>query len=143
VGYINGEYALNPTKSELQDSQLDLVVAGTANAVLMVESEADCLSEDVMLGAVTFGHEQMQTAITAINELAAEAGKPRMEWTAAATNDALVEKVAAVATAGISDAYTVLVKLDRQVKLKEVQDEVLHQLADEESDEVKRHFVVT
>jgi polyribonucleotide nucleotidyltransferase len=140
VGYINGEYALNPTKSELQDSQLDLVVAGTANAVLMVESEADCLSEDVMLGAVTFGHEQMQTAITAINELAAEAGKPRMEWTAAATNDALVEKVAAVATAGISDAYTVLVKLDRQVKLKQVRDEVLAQLADEDADEVKGIF---
>ncbi len=140
VGYINGEYALNPTKSELQDSQLDLVVAGTANAVLMVESEADCLSEDVMLGAVTFGHEQMQTAITAINELAAEAGKPRMEWTAAATNDALVEKVAAVATAGISDAYTVLVKLDRQVKLKQVRDEVLAQLEDEDADEVKSIF---
>ncbi len=140
VGYINGEYALNPTKSELQDSQLDLVVAGTANAVLMVESEADCLSEDVMLGAVTFGHEQMQAAITAINELAAEAGKPRMEWTAAATNDALVEKVAAVATAGISDAYTVLVKLDRQVKLKQVRDEVLAQLEDEDADEVKGIF---
>lgn len=140
VGYINGEYALNPTKSELQDSQLDLVVAGTANAVLMVESEADCLSEDVMLGAVTFGHEQMQAAITAINELAAEAGKPRMEWTAAATNDALVEKVAAVATAGISDAYTVLVKLDRQVKLKQVRDEVLAQLEDEDADEVKSIF---
>ncbi|MBQ0724103.1 MAG: polyribonucleotide nucleotidyltransferase [Cycloclasticus sp.] len=140
VGYINGEYALNPTKSELQDSKLDLVVAGTANAVLMVESEADCLSEDVMLGAVTFGHEQMQVAITAINELAAEAGKPRMEWTAAATNDALVEKVTAVATAGISDAYTVLVKLDRQVKLKQVRDEVLAQLEDEDADEVKGIF---
>lgn len=140
VGYINGEYALNPTKSELQDSQLDLVVAGTANAVLMVESEADCLPEDVMLGAVTFGHEQMQAAITAINELAAEAGKPRMEWVAPEVNQTLVEKVSELANAGIADAYTVLVKLDRQVKLKEVRNAVVAQLEDEDADEVKDIF---
>ncbi|MBL4743252.1 MAG: polyribonucleotide nucleotidyltransferase [Cycloclasticus sp.] len=140
VGYINGEYALNPSKSALADSKLDLVVAGTSDAVLMVESEADCLSEDIMLGAVTFGHEQMQVAITAINELAADVGKPRMEWTAPATNDALVEKVAGLATAGIANAYTVLVKLDRQVKLKEVRADVLAQLEDEDADEVKGVF---
>ncbi|PCH86084.1 MAG: polyribonucleotide nucleotidyltransferase [Piscirickettsiaceae bacterium] len=140
VGYINGEYVLNPLKSELEDSTLDLVVAGTADAVLMVESEADCLAEDVMLGAVTFGHEQMQAAITAINELAADIGKPRMEWVAPAVNEALVEKVAALATAGIADAYTVLVKLDRQVKLKEVRSEALAQLEDEDADEIKNIF---
>jgi polyribonucleotide nucleotidyltransferase len=140
VGYINGEYALNPTKTELADSKLDLVVAGTADAVLMVESEADCLSEDVMLGAVTFGHEQMQSAITAINELAADVGQPRMEWTAPEVNETLLEKVAGLATAGIADAYTILVKLDRQVKLKEVRNEVLAQLEDEDADEVKGIF---
>ncbi|MEO1889984.1 MAG: polyribonucleotide nucleotidyltransferase [Cycloclasticus sp.] len=140
VGYINGEYALNPTKTELADSKLDLVVAGTADAVLMVESEADCLSEEVMLGAVTFGHEHMQSAITAINELAADVGQPRMEWTAPEVNETLVEKVAGLATAGIADAYTILVKLDRQVKLKEVRNTVLEQLEDEDTDEVKGVF---
>ncbi len=140
VGYINGEYALNPLKSELEESQLDLVVAGTSDAVLMVESEADCLSEEVMLGAVTFGHEQMQSAITAINELAADVGQPRMEWVAPEVNETLAEKVAGLATAGIADAYTILVKLDRQVKLKEVRSEVLAQLEDEDTDEVKGIF---
>ncbi|MBV1875691.1 MAG: polyribonucleotide nucleotidyltransferase [Cycloclasticus sp.] len=140
VAYINGEYVLNPSKTALAESKLDLVVAGTADAVLMVESEADCLPEDVMLGAVTFGHEQMQSAITAINELAAEAGKPRMEWIAPEKDQALIEKVAGLATAGIADAYKVLVKLDRQVKLKEVRSNVLAQLEDEDRDEVKDIF---
>ena len=140
VGYIDGEYALNPSKSALEKSQLDLVVAGTADAVLMVESEADCLPEDVMLGAVTFGHEQMQAAITAINELAAETGKPRMEWVAPEVNRPLVDKVAELANAGIADAYTVLVKLDRQEKLKEVRKAVVAQLEDEDADEVKDIF---
>jgi polyribonucleotide nucleotidyltransferase len=140
VGYINGEYALNPTKTALADSKLDLVVAGTADAVLMVESEADCLPEDVMLGAVTFGHEQMQVAITAINELAADVGKPRMEWSAPETDQTLAEKVSGLALAGIADAYTVLVKLDRQVKLKEVRNDVLAQLEDEDAGEVKGIF---
>ncbi|ORU89537.1 MAG: polyribonucleotide nucleotidyltransferase [Cycloclasticus sp. symbiont of Poecilosclerida sp. M] len=140
VGYINGEYALNPLKSELEESKLDLVVAGTESAVLMVESEADCLPEDVMLGAVTFGHEQMQSAIKAINELAAEVGEPRMEWSAPEKNQILVEKVADLANAGIADAYTVLIKLDRQIKLKEVRGEVLAQLEDEDVSEVKDIF---
>jgi polyribonucleotide nucleotidyltransferase len=82
VGYQDGKYILNPTRAQLVTSQLDLVVAGTAEAVLMVESEADCLAEDVMLGAVVFGHEQMQIAIKAINELKAEAGKPAWAWQA-------------------------------------------------------------
>ena len=86
VGYKDGQYILNPTASQLKDSKLDLVVAGTAQAVLMVESEANCLSEEVMLGAVVFGHQQMQVAINAINELKAEAGKPAWDWQAPAAN---------------------------------------------------------
>ena len=140
VAYINGEYVLNPLRSVLEESKLDLVVAGTDSAVLMVESEADCLSEEVMLGAVTFGHEQMQAAITAINELAAEVGKPRMEWSAPEVNETLVEKVAGLANAGIADAYTILVKLDRQVKLKEVRNAVIAELEDEDKGEVKGIF---
>jgi polyribonucleotide nucleotidyltransferase len=80
VGYVNGEYVLNPGKTELADSQMDLVVAGTEAAVLMVESEADQLSEEVMLGAVVFGHEQGKIAINAINELVRDAGKPEWTW---------------------------------------------------------------
>src|SRR5690606_12816772 len=80
VGYINGQYLLNPTQDQLQDSDLNLVVAGTENAVLMVESEAKQLSEEVMLGGVVFGHEQMQAAINAIHDLVAEAGKPEWDW---------------------------------------------------------------
>jgi polyribonucleotide nucleotidyltransferase len=90
VGYKNGEYILNPTVSELADSQLELVVAGTSNAVLMVESEAALLSEEVMLGAVTFGHREMQKVINAINELAVEAGTKPSTWEAPAKNDALI-----------------------------------------------------
>ncbi len=90
VGYRDGQYLLNPTVKDLQTSQLDLVVAGTADAVLMVESQAQMLSEDVMLGAVVFGHEQMQVAIKAIKELAAEAGKPAWDWTPAAVPAELV-----------------------------------------------------
>ena len=90
VGYKDGAYVLNPTRTEPKESTLDLVVAGTAGAVLMVESEADSLSEDVMLGAVVFGHAQMQVAITAINELVKQAGKPRWEWTAPAADAELV-----------------------------------------------------
>src|SRR3546814_16550911 len=96
VGYKDGQYLLNPTKAEMVDSKLELVVAGTANAVLMVESEAQELSEDVMLGAVMFGHQQMQVAIHTINELVAEAGKPKWTW-AAPAGDA--NMVAALKTA--------------------------------------------
>ena len=96
VGYLNGDYVLNPTASELKESQLNLVVAGTQQAVLMVESEADELSEEIMLGAVVFGHEQMQRVIDLINELADQAGKPLWDWTTA-KDQALIDKIASLA----------------------------------------------
>jgi polyribonucleotide nucleotidyltransferase len=94
VGYKDGQYILNPTATQLKDSKLELVVAGTRDGVLMVESQADSLSEEVMLGAVTFGHQQMQTAIQAINELKAEAGKPSWNWQPAAANAQLESALA-------------------------------------------------
>jgi polyribonucleotide nucleotidyltransferase len=120
VGYIDGKYILNPTTTQLATSQLDLVVAGTAEGVLMVESEADGLNEEVMLGAVTFGHEQMQIAIKAINELAAEAGKPKWPWAAPEPNKELQSAVAAFAEASVAAAYTVMEKMQRYAKIKEI-----------------------
>jgi len=114
VGYIHGKYVLNPGAAALAESDLDLVVAGTGDAVLMVESEAKRLSEDVMLGAVMFGHEQMQAAIEAINELAADAGKPAWEWNAPVANVELADAVAAQAGSALTDAYQISDKLDRQ-----------------------------
>ena len=105
VGYINDQYVLNPTTDELKESRLDLVVAGTAGAVLMVESEADVLSEDQMLGAVVFGHDQQQVVIENINALVAEAGKPKWDWQAPAVNEALHARVAELAEARLGDAY--------------------------------------
>ncbi|MBT8119126.1 MAG: polyribonucleotide nucleotidyltransferase, partial [Gammaproteobacteria bacterium] len=105
VGYKDGEYLLNPNKEALETSDLDLVVAGTDKAVLMVESEAKLLSEEVMLGAVMFGHEQMQAAITAIGEFADEVGNPKWEYTAPAADEELAAKVAETSTAAITDAY--------------------------------------
>ena len=122
VGYIDGDYVLNPTKSNLESSQLDLVVAGTADAVLMVESEADCLSEDIMLGAVVYGHEQMQVAIDAINELKAEAGKPDWDWQAPEVNTALVDAVKAQSTSDLTEAYQISDKQDRYSRIGEVRD---------------------
>ncbi|MBT8142164.1 MAG: polyribonucleotide nucleotidyltransferase [Gammaproteobacteria bacterium] len=113
VGYNNGQYLVNPTKSQLESSELDLVVAGTKDAVLMVESEANILPEDVMLGAVMHGHEAMQAAINAINELTAEAGKPRWEWEAPAENTELYAKVEAACGADIAEAYQTMDKLAR------------------------------
>ncbi|MCR6556031.1 polyribonucleotide nucleotidyltransferase, partial [Aeromonas sp. CPF2-S1] len=107
VGYMNGQYVLNPTTTELPQSDLDLVVAGTANAVLMVESEAAILSEEVMLGAVVYGHEQMQTVINAINEFAADVGTKPWDWTPPAVNEALKAKVAELATAELGEAYRI------------------------------------
>jgi polyribonucleotide nucleotidyltransferase len=129
VGYVNGNYVLNPGVDALASSKLDLVVAGTADAVLMVESEADRLAEDVMLGAVMFGHEQMQVAINAIRELAAEAGKPSWDWEAPAADEALAEKVAAAATAGFTEAYQISDKQDRQDKVREVKNAAIESLA--------------
>jgi polyribonucleotide nucleotidyltransferase len=120
VGYIDGKYVLNPTTTQLATSQLDLVVAGTAEGVLMVESEANGLNEEVMLGAVTFGHEQMQIAIKAINELTAEAGKPKWSWVAPEPNKELQAAVSAFAEASVSAAYTVTEKMQRYAKIKEI-----------------------
>ena len=118
VGYKDGEYILNPSKEVLETSDLDLVVAGTSHAVLMVESEAKTLSEDVMLGAVMFGHEQMQLAITAISEFADEVGSPKWEYTAPAADEALAAKVAEVSSAAIVDAYQIAEKMARQDAVK-------------------------
>ena len=107
VGYANGQYLLNPTRTELESSDLELVVAGTAKAVLMVESEAKLLSEDVMLGAVSFGHEQMQTVINAINEFAAEAGKPRWDWQAPARNQAVIDALKGAVGDRLTQAFAI------------------------------------
>ena len=121
VGYKNGEYLLNPPGTGLSEvTDLDLVVAGTDQAVLMVESEARELSEEVMLGAVLFGHEQMQVAIQAIKELAGEVGKPTMEYSVPEEDSALADKVAEIAGAGIGEAYTIVDKMARYAKLDEV-----------------------
>lgn len=120
VGYINGEFVCNPKVSQMPESKLDLVVAGTERAVLMVESEADRLSEETMLGAVTFGHEQLQVAINAIHDLVADAGKPAWDWQPPAKNEALIARIHAIADAGLAEAYTIREKQARNEKLREV-----------------------
>jgi len=122
VGYHNGRYLLNPTRSELKESQLDLVVAGTENAVLMVESEAQELPEDVMLGAVMFGHEQMQVAIRAIRELALAAGVQPWEWQAPSKHEDLAAAVTAAAEAALTEAYQIAEKQARQQRVKEIRE---------------------
>jgi polyribonucleotide nucleotidyltransferase len=130
VGYKDGNYLLNPTTTQVKtESDLDLVVAGTADAVLMVESEARGLSEEAMLGAVLFGHEQMQTAIGAINKLAAVAGKPRWDWKAPEPNVALKQAVAAQAKAALTEAYGLVVKQARVGRLAEIRQSVQAALA--------------
>ncbi len=124
VGYAGGQYLLNPSASELKTSDLDLVVAGTANAVLMVESEAKLLSEEVMLGAVMFGHRQMQAAITAINELVAEAGRKPFTWQAPARNDALFAALEAALGNRLHDAFKVRDKLERRDAIATLKREV-------------------
>jgi polyribonucleotide nucleotidyltransferase len=132
IGYSNGQYLLNPTLSQLdQDSELDLVVAGTDKAVLMVESEANCLPEDVMLGAVMFGHEQMQKAIDVIKELAAEVGSPAWDWAAPAENQELAAAVAAACESDLVEAYQVADKQARQERVSELRASVMAQLAAE------------
>jgi polyribonucleotide nucleotidyltransferase len=129
VGWIDGQYVLNPTTSQLKTSTLDLVVAGTSAAVLMVESEAQQLSEEVMLGGVVFGHEQMQTVISVINDLVREAGKPEWNWQPAAKNEAFIASVKAVAQEGLDAAYQVRQKQERTTKLREVYADVHAKLA--------------
>jgi polyribonucleotide nucleotidyltransferase len=120
VGFANGQYILNPTQTELKTSQLDLVVAGTQHAVLMVESEAQQLPEDVMLGAVVFGHEQMQAVIIAINEMVDEIGVPEWNWTAPQKDDSQIARIAQAAEADLRQAYQIKQKQARTVRLKEI-----------------------
>ncbi|MGL5407428.1 MAG: polyribonucleotide nucleotidyltransferase, partial [Shewanella sp.] len=117
VGYINGEYVLNPTVAQIETSQLNLVVAGTESAVLMVESEAQALPEEVMLGAVVYGHDQQQVVINAIAEFKAEAGKPMWDWTAPVDDEALVAQIKTLAEEGLGDAYKIQVKQDRYAQV--------------------------
>jgi len=134
VGYINGEYVLNPSTTQLEESKLNLIVAGTDKAVLMVESEADLLSEDVMLGAVTFGHDAMKAVVTAINELVAEVGVTKWEWEAEAEDADLKAKVEAAAKDGIMSAYSIADKMDRQAAVREAKGAVIDSLCNEEDE---------
>ncbi|MBT8128853.1 MAG: polyribonucleotide nucleotidyltransferase, partial [Gammaproteobacteria bacterium] len=120
IGYNDGAYLLNPSKAALETSDLDLIVAGTEKAVLMVESEAKMLPEDVMLGAVMFGHEQMQAVINAINEFASEVGVQSWDWSAPAADEALAGKLAEGYTTALTEAYQVADKLQRQDAVRAV-----------------------
>jgi len=131
VGYADGQYLLNPTRTEQATSALDLIVAGTQAAVLMVESEANQLSEEIMLGAVVYGHDQMQTAIKAINELVAEAGKPDWDWTAAPKDEPFIAKVTAIAEGPLREAYQIRQKGARSDKLKEITKTVVAKLQED------------
>jgi polyribonucleotide nucleotidyltransferase len=130
VGYVDGEYVLNPGNAALQDSKLELVVAGTKDAVLMVESEADRLAEDVMLGAVMFGHEQMQIAIDTINELAAEVGKPAWDWQGPEADEELAAAVAGAAENALAEAYRITDKQERQAAVGAAKDGAAEALAE-------------
>jgi len=135
VGYVDGNYVLNPGRAALEDSSLELIVAGTKDAVLMVESEADGLAEEVMLGAVMYGHEQMQIAIDTINELAAEVGKPAWDWEAPAEDMDLAAAVADQATAGLTAAYQLTDKQERQAAVGDAKGAVVDALG--EGDDAK------
>lgn len=128
VGCVNDQYVLNPMTDELKISSLDLVVAGTASAVLMVESEADVLSEDQMLGAVIFGHQQQQVVIESINSLVAEVGKPKWDWQAPLVNAALHARVAELAEARLGDAYHITEKQKRYAQIDTIKDSVVETL---------------
>lgn len=134
VGYLDGQYVLNPTKAELDQSDLDLVVAGTESAVLMVESEASELPEEVMLGAVMYGHQQMQAAIYVIKELQTEAGKPAWDWQPEAQNESLYDTVKNTAYEGIKNAYAISDKMLRQDALGEVRDAAIEALVTEDGE---------
>ncbi|MCP4011104.1 MAG: polyribonucleotide nucleotidyltransferase [Proteobacteria bacterium] len=138
VGYVDGEYVLNPSATVLKEqSKLDLVVSGTRDAVLMVESEADMLSEDVMLDAVMYGHEQLQTAINAVQEFAAEFNVEHWDWTAPVKDESVAEKVAAVAEADLSKAYQIAEKMDRYDAIGAVKQSMKDQLI---TDDVEAGF---
>ena len=135
VGYRDGTYLLNPSIEEVKTSDLDLVVAGTESAVLMVESEANELSEEVMLGAVVFGHEQMQAAIQAINELAAEVGNAPWAWTPPAANETLISSLAAQCEADLIEAFQVADKQTRYARIDEILNAAVEKLAAKEGEQ--------
>jgi polyribonucleotide nucleotidyltransferase len=141
VGYANGQYLLNPTKDELVTSQMNLVVGGTAKAVLMVESEAQQLSEEIMLGAVVFGHEQMQVVINAINEMANEVGQDDWDWTPAAKNEALIAKINALAENELKAAYAVREKQARTHQVEAIRTKVFEALATPEFENVSKNEI--
>ncbi|MCL4152583.1 UNVERIFIED_CONTAM: hypothetical protein GTU68_047779, partial [Idotea baltica] len=135
VGYTREDgYILNPTYSKLEESELDMVVAGTRDAVLMVESEADELPEDIMLGAVLYAHQEMQAVIQAIDALVQDAGKPKWEWKAEETDPAIVDAVKAQVEAGIGEAYTITDKTERREKLSAVKAAAVEALVTEDGD---------
>tara|TARA_B110001454_G_scaffold3025_1_gene2767 strand:+ start:4033 stop:6120 length:2088 start_codon:yes stop_codon:yes gene_type:complete len=134
IGYIDNEYVLNPTVTNLIDSDLDLVVAGTDDAVLMVESEAKILSEEIMLGAVMFGHDQMQLVIQQINELVEEAGKPKWEWSAPETDESLAHAVSESATSGLTSAYMNTDKMERHLAVSQCKESTLNDIAQKNED---------
>ncbi len=145
VGYIDGEYVLNPSKTELETSQMDLVVAATETAVMMVESEAKELSEEIMLGAVVFGHEQMQAVIAMINEMVHEAGKDAWDWAAPEPDTALIAKVANIAEKDVYAAFQIKAKGARSTKLDEIKNRVMSELitentSTEEANKIKGEF---
>ncbi len=131
VGHVDGEYVINPTATQLAASKLNLIVAGTERAVLMVESEADQLPEDVMLGAVVHGHQQMQVVINAIHELVRDAGKPAWDWKPAARNESLMAKLVLLAGPELRDAYQMRSKQARSGKIDEIYSMVASRLAEE------------
>jgi len=128
VAYVDGSYVLNPTATQLKTSQMDLVVAGTEQAVLMVESEAKQLSEEIMLGAVVYGHEQMQAVINAIHDLVRDAGKPVWDWTPAAKNEALINRIKHFAEVALVDAYQIRQKQERSNRIKQIYADVMAHL---------------
>ncbi|MFZ7222930.1 polyribonucleotide nucleotidyltransferase [Avibacterium avium] len=132
VGFIDGQFVLNPTTNEQKQSRLDLVVAGTDKAVLMVESEADILTEEQMLAAVVFGHQQQQVVIEAIKEFAQEAGKPRWDWQPPAPDTALIDKVKALAESRLGDAYRITEKQARYEQIDAIKADVVSQLTAED-----------
>jgi polyribonucleotide nucleotidyltransferase len=134
VGYLDGEYVLNPTKTQLETSELNLVVAGTTDGVLMVESEAMQLPEDVMLGAVVYGHEQMQAVIQMINELADEAGKEAWDWTPPPVDEAMVAKIAEVAEKDLNEAFRIKSKSERSGRISEIKKAVMAAVLPEGAD---------
>ena len=131
VGYIDGQYVLNPLVSQLAGSKMDLVVAGTETAVLMVESEAQELSEEIMLGAVVFGHDHMKAVIDAIHELVRDGGKPEVQWSPAPKNEALISRVTQLAEAKLREAFATKEKQARTDKLRQISSEVSAALAAE------------